>query len=433
MIRIIICIIGVLVNVSARAELYPVTNYRLENGLEIIFATNEGAEVVSQVIFYKAGGMDESYGKSGVAHFLEHLMFRGPNKDFSGTIDRMGGDTNAYTSKDMTAYYVKTSSDNLAKIIEMEANRMTNLSFSEAEFVAEKSVVEQERVMRYDGSPRAQFMQKIDGIRWDRHPYKVPVIGYKEEFSDVSPKDIHDFYNDFYAPDNAVLVLSGNFDETKAKELIEKHYGKITKKSKDHKQNQLPKSVKFKISEHDNRINEDLLIMLYNPKPLSKDSNKNAYALMLIAEYLAGKGQNSVLYQKLVLDEEIASSVSVSYNGLARDSGNMMIAVSFKDRENRAEIEEIIFEELENIKTDGIDESELKVLKKVFIAGFIYAKEDLFATADLLGTSKIIGYDINTLEDELNALSNADIKLATIDLLKNYTEVIAYLYGENRD
>ncbi len=428
--RFLIAILCILFCANANAQLYPVQSYALDNGLQVILAKNDGADVVSQVIFYKAGRIDEIAGKSGVAHFLEHLMFRGENKNYSSIIEKMGGNTNAYTSQDMTAYYAMASSNHLEQLLKMESARMDNLSFSDDEFAAEKSVVVQERVMRYDGSPRAQFLKRVDSIRWDRHPYSIPIIGHENEFDTVTRTDIVDFYNKFYSPNNAILVLSGNFDVKLAKELVKKYYGPKQKKSVSHIKNVPPANANIRIEATDKRISEDMLIIYKNIPALTKGDNKETYASIIISEYLGGMGYNSKLYKELVLNEEIATDASASASGNSRDIGTFAIYVLFNDKDNLKDIEDIIKDEIKDIAKNGIDEKMLTTIKKVFLANIVFEKENLFKTANKLGQSAIISYDINTMENDIKSITNEDIKLVAQKLLNEYSTTLAYLGKE---
>ncbi len=433
--RLVVLFIGMFLSFSSKAELYSYEKYTLDNGLEVILSPTSGASALTQAIFYKAGRIDEALGKSGVAHFLEHLMFRGDNNTYSSEIEKIGGNTNAYTTQDMTVYYATVPSSYLEQLLKMESLRMNNLSFSDSEFVTEKAVVVQEGVMRYGGSPRAQFMRKIAKLRWLEHPYSVPTIGEEKEFAIVNQQDIYNFYNRYYNPSNAVLVLSGNFNIEEAKQLINKYYGVLQNKAQQAEPTsyELPTASKIRVIEQNDKLKEDMLAIFYNTEALGAENNTIPYSLMLLSEYLSGQGYNAPLYQRLVVKDRLASSVSVDYSGMAREAASFVIFASIKDKKHLPEIEKIIKDELEKIIKTGIPKDKLAILKQVFLANFIYAKEDLFSTANLLGSSAIIGYDINELSEKFMAITNEDIQTAVQELLNDSQEVVSYLTGADND
>ena len=419
-------------NIS-QAKLFSYESYTLDNGLRVIlYNADEGADVVSQTVFYDAGGMDDFPGKSGVAHFLEHLMFKGDNANFSSNISKLGGDNNAFTTQDCTAYYQVVSSNRLEDIIALESVRMGNLSFSQEEFETEKKVVQQERLMRYEMSPKAKFLEKLSWVFWMGHPYGVPVIGRKEEFMHVEEQDVKDFYNKFYAPNNAILVISGKFDKSKAKKLIEKYYGHYAAREIEKKPViAVDNRVITKTEEENASVGQGIIYMMYSADSIGlkmHDDYKNVYALMMNAHILGGS-KVSMLYRRLVNKKELAIDVSVSYQAFNRSNGVFVISIIPKADKFAEEIINIVSEEMKTIAKKGVSEKELAVAKETFLADIVYAKEDVFSIANWLGKAALLGYDINEIEIGIKRVAVDDTKSAMHGILEGDSHIVGVQKG----
>lgn len=216
---------------SAGAKIFDMEEFRLDNGLQVIVIPNRKAPIVRQMVWYKVGSVDEALGKGGTAHLLEHLMFRGTkkvkNSDFNAIIARNGGESNAFTAQDFTAYYETTDVSRLELAMALEADRMENLDFSKKAFDKERDVVFQERMQVVENNPSSYFGESLRRVLWQQHPYSRPISGSPEEIKSISRADVMDFYRRYYAPNNAILVLSGDIEPKTAKLLAEKYFGKV--------------------------------------------------------------------------------------------------------------------------------------------------------------------------------------------------------------
>ena len=215
----------------ARSALFNPETFTLDNGMQVVVVTNRRAPVVSHHVWYKIGSADSPYGKSGLAHFLEHLMFKGTKSlapgEFSRIVARNGGNENAFTGPDYTGYFQTIARDRLELVMQMEADRMTNLKLGEQEVVNERSVVLEERSQRVDNDPGARLSEQLNATQYYHHPYRIPVIGWRHEIESYTREDALAFYDAWYAPNNAVLIVAGDIDAAELRPLAEKYYGAI--------------------------------------------------------------------------------------------------------------------------------------------------------------------------------------------------------------
>ena len=233
-----IAVVFLLANITAQpavAQIFNPTTFTLDNGLEVVVIENHRAPVVTHMVWNKVGAADEPPGKSGIAHFLEHLMFKGTAKrgpgEFSEIIARNGGSENAFTSQDYTGYFQSITADRLALMMELEADRMNGLVLTEEIIQPERQVVIEERRSRTDNSPRARLSEQVTAATYTNHPYRLPIIGWEHEIRALTLQEIVDFYRTWYAPNNAVLVVSGDVTPEQVRELAETHYGPIPAKA----------------------------------------------------------------------------------------------------------------------------------------------------------------------------------------------------------
>ena len=295
-------------------ELQNIKTDRLPNGLEIVVITDTRAPVITHMIWYKAGAMDDPEGKSGIAHYFEHLMFKGTKTlapgEFSEKIAMMGGSENAFTAYDYTAYFQRISADKLTEVMKLEADRMSNLVFVESQALSERNVVLEERASRTDSSPPALLGEKLRHVLHKPHPYARPIIGWRHEIEKLNLEDAKNFYKRFYAPDNAILVVAGDTDMPEVKTLAAKYYGVIPPANKP--KNQLIKADSLSAPEtiymQDVRTRQPVMQRIYRLPEWSRDNAKSFAALELLMEILSS-GTTGRLYQSLVVDEKISVGV----------------------------------------------------------------------------------------------------------------------------
>lgn len=417
-------------------ELFKAEEFSLENGLRVVVIENHKAPLIKQMVWYNAGAVDEKYGKGGSAHLLEHLMFRGTKKVKDGEFNRImhenGVDSNAFTSYDMTAYHEFADISRLEALMALEADRMQNLSFDETAFAAEQKIVFQERKQVVENNPAAPFGERLNLLLWGNSPYGHPVTGLADEIMALTADDVRDFYQNYYAPNNAVLVLAGDIDVPTARKLAEKYYGKIPAKE----------IIKQKIATENVKFNERLkmkLPQITTPKliykyllPDTEELKDKIYDYRVLAEYLGG-GQTSVLYRELVENRKVAVGVSASYgfNASANSLFSLsaipapqttMLALKIALREVRAEA-------LQNLTAEKLEK-----VKKKMVADLVFANDNPEDAAYWLGYMLINGFSLTEAQsyaDKINAVTTEGVLQAAKELFLHSPEVEGELYPLN--
>jgi zinc protease len=318
---------------SAQAAVFYPTSFTLANGLQVVVVPNHLAPAVNQMIWYKVGSADETPGKTGLAHYLEHLMFRGtsnvPPGEFSKIIAAQGGNDNAFTSYDYTVFFETVAVDRLPMIMQMEADRMQNLRIASETATPELSVVLDERQQRTDNSPEGRFGEKVQHTLMPHYPYGVPVIGWKKEIENLSVADAKNFYRHHYAPNNAVIVISGDVTPEAVMRLATAIFGSVPRQSVDpaHIFSSPPEPSKHHVVMVDAGVEQPQLEMHVVVPSYSTQKAHEAYALEVLAEALDG-GEVGLLYRHLVEDQGVASGIDVNYDPDARGPAVFTIAAT---------------------------------------------------------------------------------------------------------
>ncbi len=407
----------------------------LKNGMQVVVIPNPKIPAVSHMVWYKVGSMDELRGKSGIAHFLEHLMFKGTRKYRDGAFSRIvahnGGRENAMTGSDYTAYFQAISKDKLPQVMELEADRMKNLILSEENVEKELQVILEERRMRTENSPRALLREQLDAALYQGHPYGVPVIGWMHEMENLTREDALSFYRTYYAPNNAVLVVAGDVTSDEVRKLAKKYYGKL-KKSK------LPKRIDFKeppqraprrIEMTDERVAEPELWKIYFAPGIHYGESENYYPLVVLSKVL-GEGNLSRLYQSLVVEKKIATIAASGYSGLRRGPGELIVYALPAKGVDLKTLESAMDEELRKIISDGVTKKELRSAKKALIADEIYQKEALQSMSFAVGELVVIGSDpdyITSWADNIKSVTADEIQEAAKLVLEEKNSVTGVL------
>ncbi len=421
--------------VSARASIFETQAFTLNNGMQVVVVENHRAPVVSHMVWYKTGSIDDPAGKSGIAHVLEHMMFKGtpavPNGEFSKIIARNGGSENAFTSLDYTAYYQNIARDRLELVMYLESDRMKNLRFSREDFSPELEVVKEERLMRIENNPGALLGERRNALLWGEHPYARPVIGFKKELSSLTLEDARQFYKTHYTPDNAILVVSGDITAEELKPLAEKYYGKIppsrTPKAKKQFSESYP--VRSKIEMRHPQIKLYSLQRLYIVPSYLSENKEQSFAYVVLDEIL-GTYHLGKMYKHFVAGKKTARSAGTSYNGFALDKGTFGFFLTAKDNESLDDLEK----ELDRFADpESITQKELDKAKKRLVADLEYLDDDPISAAMLVGRFYVLGL---TMEDLKNWTTNiekvtlADVKKAYADML-SAASVTTYLMPED--
>lgn len=425
-----------LIALPARAALFNAEEFFLDNGLQVIVIPNHKAPVIKHMVWYKAGSVDEKPGRGGVAHLLEHLMFRGTTKvkgtDFNTVLEKNGAESNAFTGPDFTAYHQSLDISKLELAMALEADRMQNLKITPEDFKLERDIVYQERMQVVENDPASFFRESLRRTLWQTHPYARPVTGMPEEIMNLRPEDVRDFYDSYYSPDNAILILSGDIDVPVARKLAEKYYGgiparKIGKKAvfPDIKQ-QYKASLQMKLPQ----INSPRISEIYLAPSYNTDKNE-AYALELFAKYL-GDGATSKLYKKLVLEQKLALSVSVSYDSSVRSYGTFTVSASPAEGVTAEELRSAVNTAVEDSLNEYNQEEQDKLLNKL-LSGLVYLRDNPFDAAYIIGAMEAVGYPLEEIENQdkiLQKISVVDVKAAARRLFSQAPKVSGTLEPE---
>ena len=415
----------------------PVTTFNLENGLQVVVIEDHRAPVVVQMIWYRVGAADEPAGHSGIAHFLEHLLFKGTEKiapnAFSGIVEAQGGDDNAFTSWDYTAYFQRISADRLELVMEMEADRMRNLRLTEEDVTTERQVILEERAQRTDSNPDALLSEQMRAAQFQNSPYGIPVIGWRHEMEALSREDALSYYERFYAPNNATLVIAGDVDPEAVKALAEKHYGPLAPSEgivPRIRPQEPPQLSERRLVLADERVSEPYVMRTYLAPERDPGDQKQAAALTVLAELLGGNGQTSVLARALQFDRQVAVYSSAFYDGTSIDDATFGIAVVPAPDINLETIEGDLDRVLETFLAEGPDLAALERIRTQVRAGEIYARDSVENLANSYGRGLSVGLtvaDIEGWDEALSAVTEADVMEAARMVLDRRNAVTGWL------
>ena len=425
---------------SAFAEIVrwddQVSTFNLDNGIEVVVIEDHRATVVVHMIWYRAGSADEKPGVSGVAHFLEHLLFKATDTmeagEFSRTVAANGGSDNAFTSHDYTAYFQRVASDRLELMMKMEADRMVNLRLTEADILTERDVIIEERNQRTENDPGALFGEQANAALYMNHRYGVPIIGWRHEMETLELEDTLEYYEQFYAPNNTILIVAGDVTPEEVKELSERHYGPLAA-NPDLEPRARPQeplhNAERRILFEDPRVAQPYVRRSYIAPERDSEDQKTAAALMLGADLL-GDGQTSFMSRKLQFEEKIAVFASAFYRATSLDDASFTTVVvpvegvSLKDAE--AAMDRVIAEFMET----PIDLDHLNRIKRAMRASEIYAKDNVQGLANRFGralTSGLKVKDILAWPDVVEGITEDDIKTAMRDVFNKKSSVTGWL------
>ncbi len=416
------------------------SSFQLDNGMQVIVIPDRRAPVVTHMVWYRVGAADEPKGASGIAHFLEHLMFKSTEKiaigEFSKIVARMGGQDNAFTSQDATAYFQRIAKDRLADVMAMEADRMVNLRLTEKEVLTERDVILEERRSRTDNNPGAILTEQMDAALYYSHPYGTPVIGWSHEISQLDQDDAIDFYKLFYAPNNAILVVAGDVSVEDVKKLAEQTYGKLPAnngmKIKRKRPLEPPHLVPRRLQLNDPRAGRASFHRFYHAPSYVTAKPGEAEALDLLMKILAS-GSTSRLYKRLVVEKKLASSAGGWFYGDGYDSGKISVYAVANDgvklERVEAEVEALIAE----IANGGVTEAELKRAKNSLTAEYVYGLDSQSTMARRYGWAAVVGQsvsDVDTWPEEISKVSAEQVKDAAQRFLDLRRSVTGYLIPE---
>lgn len=416
-------------------EPVKVETFALENGMKVVVIPNHRVPAVSHMIWFRIGSADEPWGESGLAHYLEHMMFKGTDKlkvgEYSQVVSKHGGDHNAFTSYDYTGYYVNIAKENLPLVMDLEANRMVNLRVDEAEFLKEREVIIEERSMRTDNQPSALLREQMMAALFLNHPYHTPIIGWRHEMANLTREQVFAMYHRYYHPNNAVLVVAGDITAEELKPLAKKYYGALKKGEAMTRKwtNEPPSVAERRVVLRDEKVQQPDFSRYYLAPSFVHGETRHAIPLALLAQVMGGS-QTSRLYQELVVKRKIATDAGVYYNAIDRGPSVFVVSATPAENVELADLEVAIDEVLAQTLTKGITPEELARAKTLAKAEVIYARDGLQSLAYIIGQLYMIGLDegfFNTWTDAIEATTASNLTEAGQYILKPERSVTGWL------
>lgn len=376
----------------------PVEHFTLRNGMKVLVMPNDRLPAVTHILFVKAGGADDPYGKTGLAHFLEHLMFIGtknyPEGTYDRAISRVGGNQNAYTTLDYTAYYATVPKEELKHVMAMEADRLLNLQITDHYAAREKEVITEERNMRVENKPSDLLAEQLGAMTFLNHPYGRPLIGWAEDIDALTAADASWFFKRYYRASNMVLVVAGDVKPSDVRRMALDYYGPLPAGMAPTRQ--WPKEPPLRMTRRgameDDKVREPRLMRQYVAPSVNEGATELAMPLSLLAQYLGG-GSTSVLYQKLVMEQKMATALSVNYEPLSVGPAVLRIWLVPAAGVSMVQLEAALDAALEDTLGNLPAEADVARAKTQLKASVIFAQDGLTPLAHLMGDLVMIGKD----------------------------------------
>lgn len=420
---------------AADAKVYEPESVTLANGMQVVAITDRRVPVVTHMVWYKVGGADEAPGETGLAHFLEHLLFKGtekvPSGQFSRTVSRNGGEGNAFTGYDYTAYFQTIASDKLPLVMEMEADRMVNLTLDPEEVASEREVVLEERRSRIDNNPGSLLGERTNAALYLNYPYRRPLIGWAHEIKALTRENALAFYRKWYAPNNAVLVVAGDITMDELKPLAEKYYGVIPARAvPDRKRPMEPEQISARRVEFSHpQVGQVSWSRRYQAPSRFYGESDQVMPLAVLAEVIGG-GATSRLYRSLVIDRKIALSAGASYSGSSIGPGTFSFYAVPAEGQTEEALEAAFEEEIAAILRDGVDAREVARAVKSMKISAVYARDSVTAPAHAVGQALALGRTIEEIEswpDQVGAVTQEQVMQAARAVLGTPAHVTSIL------
>ncbi len=415
------------------------TSFTLGNGLEVVVIPDHRAPIVTHMVWYKAGAADERPGESGIAHFLEHLMFKGtkdhPEGEFSKVVTSVGGNENAFTSDDVTAYHQDVAKQHLATMMAFEADRMANLVLDEAAVATEREVILEERSSRIDSDPRAQLGEAVRAALYQNSRYGIPTIGWAHEMAELDLDDALSWYNRYYTPNNAVLIVAGDVTEEEVRSLAEVTYGEVRRRfdppPRDRAEEPEPLAART-VTLSDPQVTQPSMQRVYLAPSYASGEPGEGAALDILSEIVGG-GTISRLYRNLVVDQAIAAAAGAFYqSGTLGDAMFGFYGVP-RDDGTLAEVEAAIDAEIAALVANGVTEAEVAGAKRRLLAATIYAEDSASALARSLGMALTSGSTLAEAQAwpaTIDAVTVDAVNAAARKYLEIRRSVTGYLVGD---
>ena len=408
----------------ARAVVYGAETFTLANGMQVVVIPNHRAPVVSHMVFYRAGAAEDLPGKSGIAHFLEHLLFKGTPKYPAGAVmdvvARNGGNQNAFTTKDYTGYFQNIAADRLPLMMDMESDRMRNLIINKSIIDTEREVIIEERRMRVDNVPSGILQERLDAGLWMNNHYAIPIIGWESEMHQLNEMDAKAYYDAHYTPNNAILVVAGDVTMASLKPLAEKYYGAIplpkgaapkpTTRARDPF---LYPASAARVVMHDERVSQPQWIREIIAPSYNAGERTEVHPLEVFAEIIGG-GSTAKLYRTLVVDQKVAAGFSASYDTDAVSYGVFFLSLTPNPGVGVDKAEAAYESAMAATLKDGITDADVARAKARMAARLAFAKDSPMSAARAVGTSLAAGVSLEDIENWPDAIAKV-----TADQVRN--------------
>jgi zinc protease len=427
---------------TLRTDAAPnVSHFTLANGLEVVVIPDHRTPVVTHMLWYRVGAADETPGKTGLAHFLEHLMFKGTAKNpqglFSQTVSNIGGQENAFTSSDYTGYFQRTAREHLKMLMEFEADRMTGLVLTEDVVKPELQVVLEEQNMRVANNPGARLSEQMEAALYLNHPYQRPIIGWRQEIEKLTRDDALEFYKRFYTPNNAILIVAGDVTGEEVKTLAEATYGKVarvTEVAPRHRPQEPAQVAARTVTLADARVTQPSVQRYYLVPSYTTAKPGESEALEVLAHIL-GRGSNSRLYDTLVVEKGIAVNAGAGYSGSALDDTRLFFSGTPKPGTTLAQLEDAIDAVIAEVIQGGVTADELARAKTRLIADAVYANDNQGTLARWYGAALTTGGNIDQVQswtDRLKAVTAEQVRDVAKHWLDKRRSVTGYLVKDSQ-
>ncbi len=417
-----------------------VTTFTLDNGMDVVVIEDHRAPVVQHMVWYRAGSADEPIGSSGVAHFLEHLLFKATDDleagEFSATVAANGGNDNAFTSYDYTAYFQRVAADRLELMMRMEADRMRNIRLTESDIVTERDVILEERNQRTENNPRALFGEQMSAAQYLNHRYGVPIIGWRHEMETLDMDDALSFYQTHYAPNNAILVVTGDVEPDAVKALAEQYYGVIPANPdlpERVRSQEPPQTAERRLTYKDPRVAQPYVQRSYLAPERDAGAQEKAAALFLLADLLGGS-TTSYLNEKLQFEQQKVVYAGAFYRGVSLDDTTFDLIVVPAEGVSLQEAEDAMDQVVADFIAEGVNEDDLNRIKMQLRAAQTYARDNVDGIGNRYGralTSGLTVEDVQAWPDILQAVTGEDIIAAAREVIQPETSVTGWLMRDD--
>jgi zinc protease len=417
--------LGLVAAQPVSAQVFNPETFTLANGLQVVVISNHRSPIVTHMVWYRTGAADEAWGKSGIAHFLEHLMFRGtrhvPPGEFSKIVARNGGSDNAFTSYDYTGYFQNVSRDRLELVMQLESGRMKELSLTDEVVNPERDVILEERRQVVENRPGSLLREQMNAALFLNHPYGRPIIGWEHEMRGLTREDAIAWYEKHYVPNNAILIVAGDITVADLKPLAERYYGPIAARDvppRARPQEPPPRAPR-RVELKDTRVAQPSVTRSYLAPSYVAGEKEHAYALQVLAELLGGAA-TSRLNRALVLDQQLATGAGAWFDPTALDLSTFGVSASARTGVEIRDVEAALDAQIEKLLKEGATEDEVERAKSRMRATAVYARDSLSTGARVIGAALTTGQTIADVEawpQRIGAVTAAQVNAAARAIL----------------